>query len=51
MQHLKFNKDFKEKLLDKIRLGNKRSLIEGGFNLNLIKYRQKTGVNQFLEVM
>ena len=40
-----------KKLLHKISLENKRSLIVGDFNLNLIKYRQITGVNQFLEFM
>ena len=37
MQHFKFNKDFMKKLLHKIVLGKKRSLIVGDFNLNLIK--------------
>ena len=37
-------------LLNKVSLENKRSLIVREFNLNLIKYRQITGVNQFLEV-
>ena len=40
-----------KKPLNKVSLENKRSLIAGDFNLNLIKYRQITGVNQFLEVM
>ena len=51
MQHFKFNNDFMKKLLNKISLENKRSLIVGDFNLNLIRYRQIAGVNQFLEVM
>ena len=51
IQHFKFNKTFMKKLLNKIGLENKRSLIVGDFNLNLIKYRQITGVNQFLEVI
>ena len=50
MQHFKFNSDFMKILLNKVSLENKRSLIVGEFNLNLIKYRQITGVNQFLEV-
>ena len=49
MKHFKFNNNFMKKLLHKISLENKRSLIVGDFNLNLIKYRQITGVNQFLE--
>ena len=40
-----------KKLLNKISLENKRSLMVGDFSLSLIKYRQITGVNQFLEVM
>ena len=40
-----------KKLHNKISLEKKRRLIVGDFNLNLIKYRQITGVNQFLEVM
>ena len=37
MQHFKFNKDFMKKLLHKISLEKKRSLILGDFNLNMIK--------------
>ena len=51
MQHFNFNNDFMKKLFNKISLANKRSLIADDFNLNLIKYRQIIGVNQFLEVM
>ena len=51
MHHFMFNNNFMKKLLNKISLEKKRSLIVGDFNLNLIKYRQITGVNQFLEVM
>ena len=40
-----------KKLLHKISLEKKRSLIVGSFNLNLIKYSQITGLNQFLEVV
>ena len=36
-------------LLEKLRLKNKPSIVTGNFNLNLIKYIQNTGVNQFLE--
>ena len=38
MQHFKFSNNFLKKLLNKISLENKRSLIVGDFNLNLIKY-------------
>ena len=51
MQHFKFSNDFMKQLFSKISLENKRSSIVGNFNLNLIKYRQITGVNQFLESM
>ena len=40
-----------KKLLNKISLEKKRSLIVADFNVNLIEYRQITGVNQFLEVI
>ena len=36
-------------LLEKLTSENKPSIITGDFNLNLIKYTQNTGVNQFLE--
>ena len=36
-------------LLEKLTLENKPSIITGVFNLNLIKYMQNKGVNQFLE--
>ena len=48
MKH-KFNNDFMNNLLEKLTLENKPSIITGDFNLNLIKYMQNTGVNQFLE--
>ena len=51
MQHFKFNNDIMKKPLNKISLENKRSLIVGDLNLNLIKYRQITGVNEFFEVI
>ena len=50
MQHFRFNNNFMKKVLNKISLENKRSLIVGDFNLNMIKYRHITIVNQFLEV-
>ena len=36
-------------LLKKLTLENKPCIITGDFNLNLIKYMQNIGVNQFLE--
>ena len=48
MKHHKFNNDFNT-LFDKITKENKPSVISGDFNLNLIKYTQNRGVNQFLE--
>ena len=48
-KHYKFNNDFMTTLLEKLTLENKPSTITGNFNLNLIKYIQNTGVNQFLE--
>ena len=49
MKHHKFNNDFMNTLFDKITKENKPSIISGDFNLNLIKYTQNRGVNQFLE--
>ena len=49
MKHYKFNNDFMTTLLEKLTLENKPSIITGDFNLNLNKYMQNTGVNQFLE--
>ena len=52
MQHFKFNNNFMKRLISlKISLEKKGSLRVGDVSLNLIKYRQTTGVNQFLEVM
>ena len=48
MKHDKFNNDFMNALLEKLTSDNK-PIITGDFNLNLIKYMQNTGVNQFLE--
>ena len=48
MKHYKFNNDFMNTLLEKLTSENK-PIITGEFNLNLIKYMQNTGVNQFLE--
>ena len=49
MKHYKFNNDLMNTLLEKLTSENKPSIITGDFNLNLIKYMQNTGVNQFLE--
>ena len=49
MKHHKFNKDFMNTLFDKLTEENKPSAMSGDFNLNLIKYTQNRGVNQFLE--
>ena len=49
MKHYKFNNDFMTTLLEKLKLENKPCIITGAFNLNLIKYMQNKGVNQFLE--
>ena len=48
MKH-KFNNDFMNTLLEKLKIENKPSIITGNFNLNLIKYMHNTGVNKFLE--
>ena len=50
MQNYTFNIDFMENLLNKIKQEGKRTVLADDFNLNLIKYTQKTGVNQFLEI-
>ena len=49
MKHHKLNIDFMNTLFDKLAKENKPSIISGDFNLNLIKYTQNRGVNQFLE--
>ena len=49
MKHHKFNNNFMNTLFDKLTKENKPSVISGDFNLNLIKYTQNRGVNQFLE--
>ena len=49
MKHYKFNNDFITTILEKLILENGPSIITSDFNLNLIKYIQNTGVNQFLE--
>ena len=49
MKHYKFNNDFITTILEKLILENRPSIITSDFNLNLIKYIQNTGVNQFFE--
>ena len=49
MKHYKFNNEFMTDLLNKIQKENKKSIITGDFNMNLIKYTKSTGINQFLE--
>ena len=46
IEHQKFNNKL---ILDKLTIENKPSVISGDFNLNLIKYTQNGGVNQFSE--
>ena len=48
MKNHKFNNDFMNILFDKLTKENKPSVISGDFNLNLIKYTQNRGVNQFI---
>ena len=49
MKHHKFNNNFMNILLDEHTKENKPSAISRDFNLNLIKYTQNRGVNQFIE--
>ena len=51
MQNYKFNIEFLENLLNKIKQESKRTILAGNFNVNVIEYAQKTGVNQFLEIV
>ena len=51
MQNCKFYIDFMENLLNKIKQESERTILGGDFNLNLIKYAQKTEVYQFLEIV
>ena len=50
MQHFKFNELMKN-LLAKINHKNKKSIITGDFNLNLLKYTQRRGIHEFLECL
>ena len=45
----KFNNNFLNTVLEKLTLENKLCITTGDFNLNLNKYMQNIGVNQFLE--
>ena len=49
MKYHKFNNEFMSTLFDKLTKENKPSVMSGDFKLNLIKYTQNRGVNQFLE--
>ena len=49
MKNQKFNNEFLNILLTKLSIENKPTIIATDFNLNLIKYLQNRGVNQFLE--
>ena len=51
MQNYKFNIDFMEDLFNKIKQESKKTILAGNFNLNVIKYTLKIGVNQFLEII
>ena len=50
MQHFKFN-ELMRNLLAKINHENKKNIIAGDFNLNLLKYMQKRGIHEFLECL
>ena len=50
MQSYELNIDLMENLLNKIKQKSKRTILAGNFDLNLVKYAQKTEVNQFLEI-
>ena len=45
----KFNSDFLEPLLTKIKDEGKMAMLAGDFNFNLIKYNQNKGKSDFLE--
>ena len=49
MKYHTFNSNFMNTLFDKLTKENKPYVISGDFDLNLIKYTQNRGVNQFLE--
>ena len=49
MKHHKFNNNFMNILFDELTKENKPSAISRDFNLNLIKYTQNRGGNQFIE--
>ena len=50
MHHFKFN-ELMRNLLSKINHENKKSIIAGDFNLNLLKYTQKRGIHEILECL
>ena len=49
MKAHKCNNEFVNILLTKLSIENKPTIIAGDFNLNLIKYLQNRGINQFRE--
>ena len=51
VKYHKFNNKFMNTLFDKLTKEYKPSVISDDFNLNLIKYTQNRGVNQFLEII
>ena len=50
MQNYKLNIDHMENPLNKIKEESKRTILAGDFNLNLLKYAEKAGVNKVLEI-
>ena len=49
MKPYKFNSDFLELLLTKIKDEDKMAMLAGDFNFNLTKYNQNKGTSNFLE--
>ena len=49
MKPYKFNSEFLEPLLSKIKAEGKVTFLAGDFNVNLIKYNQNKGTAEFLE--
>ena len=50
MQHFKFN-ELMRNLLTKINYENKKAIIAGDFNLNLLKYTQIRGTHEFFKCL
>ena len=49
MKPYKFNNEFLEPLLSKIKAEGKETFLAGDFNFNLIKYNQNKGTAEFLQ--